>query len=105
MAGMSPRIKAKKGRFGADGLPPVLTVLDPLDGATISASHAASASAIDPEGGDISASITWTSDVDGSVGTGGTPNLSVSTTGAHVLTVEIVDGVHTVQEVVNVTVS
>ena len=106
--GMSPRIKAKKGRFGTGGLPPVISILTPADGyaATSGVGFAATATAVDPEGGDISANIVWTSDIDGSVGTnGGSTTLTLTTIGTHVITATVSDGTNTVTDTINVTVA
>jgi len=110
MAGMSPRMKAKKGRFSPAGLPVVVTVISPLAGAN-NTPISASATAIDPESGDVSSFLVWTSDIDGQVGTGANPILTltglvgspgVATT--HVLTVGIPNDTAS-EVVVNITVS
>ena len=62
MPGMSPRLKAKRGRFGAGGLTgPVLKILTPVDGASIVGSPTTlfTASASDDILGDLSSSIEW----------------------------------------------
>ncbi len=48
------------------------------------------ASAFDPEDGDLSAAITWSSDVDGPLGTGGTLSVPL-TMGVHVVTATVSD--------------
>ncbi len=59
--GMSPRMKGKKGRFGPDGLIPTIKILShvPGDTVTLGAPFTMTALALDPEDGDVSASITW----------------------------------------------
>ena len=90
MAGLAPAQKAKKGRYGAGGTAPDLTILTKSATAVQSVgSTDFTASASDAVDGDITATITWTSDLDGVVGgPGGTPTLTFATLGAHVLTVE-----------------
>jgi hypothetical protein len=92
MAGMSPRNKAKKGRFGAYGLAPVIRITSNIFTATNSVAFAASATVTDDEAGDLSASLTWTSNLDGSVGTGDTPSITLTTVGTHVITVAAEEG-------------
>ena len=108
MAGMSPRIKAKKGRFGVDGLPPAVSILTPADGDTVTTlvPFAATGDASDAETGDVTANIVWTSDVDGSAGVNGSPtSLTLTTLGAHVLTASITVGGHTTTTTINLTVA
>lgn len=107
---MSPRIKAKKGRFGAGGLAPLLTLINtPLTAVNAVPEAGYEASAFDDLDGDISASITWTSDLDGVVGGpgGGPLALTFTTVGTHVLTIEATatTGGATVSDTVSVVVS
>jgi len=88
MPGMSPRMKAKKGRFLINfGGDPVITVTEPTT-ATIASPVSASATAIDPETGDVSSFLVWTSSKDGQVGTGANPTLTLSSQ-QHSLSVSI----------------
>ncbi len=47
--------------------PPVVTIVQPFDGATLSNDIEFTGSATDPEDGNISAELTWTSDIDGNL--------------------------------------
>jgi len=103
---MSPRIKAKKGRFGPAGLSPTMKITSPADGfaATATVPFAATGVAIDPELGDVSASIVWTSDLDGVVGaSGGTTSITLTTVGTHVLTGTATDGTNPAVDSITVT--
>jgi hypothetical protein len=53
-------------------------------------------SALDQLGNNISASLTWTSDIDGSLGTGATLTISDLTPGAHTITASVTGGSATV---------
>ena len=108
MPGMSPRIKAKKGRFGVAGLlPPTVSITSPAEGATISTTATFVGVASDDLNGNVSSDIVWTSDVDGALGTGAsvTINSPALTVGAHVITASITSGGETATDVVNVTVA
>lgn len=88
MAGLAPAQKAKKGRFGVGGTLPSLTVSAyPVEVDELVATGGFTASANDATDGDITAGITWTSDLDGAVGTGGSPTITLTTVGTHVITV------------------
>ena len=71
---------------------PILTVNSPQDGDTFieGESIALSASANDFEDGDINSNISWTSNLDGSLGTGPEVNVSLSV-GNHTLNAFIID--------------
>ena len=63
---------------------PAVTITAPTDGSTFTAgtSIALTGTASDTEDGDLTASLTWSSNLDGSIGSGGsfsTSNLSVGT--------------------------
>ena len=91
MPGMSPNKKAAKGVFGAGGTVPQISGVTPPSGTVVAVGDlplAATAVAVDDVDGDISASLTWTSDLDGAVGTTGAASLTLSTIGDHVITVE-----------------
>lgn len=97
MPGMSPRIKAKKGRFGLDGLAPLLNLVSFATTATnLVGQTGFEANANDDLDGVLTASITWTSDLDGLLGTGGTPTLTFTTVATHTVTVEVTDGTNVV---------
>ena len=65
MAHMSPRLKARRGRFGAAGLAPTINITSPANNASFASNESGFASinfvgeATDPEDGDISSSIIW----------------------------------------------
>jgi len=87
--GLAPAQKAKKGRFGAAGTAPDMLITGFADELVTAVADTTSfvATASDAVDGDITATIDWTSDLDGSVGTGGTPSITLTTLGTHVMTV------------------
>ena len=94
MPHMSPRIKAKKGRFGPGGLSaPVVTITSPADGDSFAVNTAVTftGTATDDLQGDISSSIVWTSDVDGTLGTGASVSFTFATAGPRVITATATD--------------
>ena len=119
MPGMSARIKAKKGRFGVDGLEPSVRITSPATGFSIAAAGSPVATgdftligtAFDDLNGDVSASIVWTSDVDGALGTGKSVAVTLSATASpvagtvHVITASITVGADTVTDKIAVTVT
>ena len=91
MPGMSPNKKAAKGVFGPGGAVPQISMVTPPSGTVVTTAvgFAATAVAVDDVDGDISASLTWTSDLDGVAGApGGATTLTLTTLGDHVITVE-----------------
>ncbi|MGD9146757.1 MAG: hypothetical protein PVI80_14425, partial [Anaerolineae bacterium] len=75
------------------GQPPVTTISAPLDGATFTTEDLItfSGSATDPEDGDVTASLSWVSNLDGPLGNGGIfthPGLSA---GVHTITATAID--------------
>ncbi len=73
-------------------LPPSISIIDPIDGSIFDEGMEVlfSASATDPEEGDISARVEWTSSIDGSLGAG--TNLPIALSfGEHVVTATITD--------------
>lgn len=72
---------------------PQITLQSPANGDTfmLQEAIALNASALDPESGDISANIEWSSDIDGNLGTGASLINSLSL-GTHTLTATINDG-------------
>ncbi len=75
-------------------LPPVLAIARPFAGTTAIEGTALdfAATANDPESGDLSGAISWTSDRDGILGLGATFSRSDLSVGVHTLTVEVSDG-------------
>jgi len=92
MPGMSPRTKAKRGRFGADGLPPGVKITSNIFTAVNSVAFTVTATANDDEAGDLSASIAWSSDLDGAVGTGASASITLTTVGTHRITASVGEG-------------
>lgn len=81
-----------------------LNVTSPLDGGEFTTNDTItfSGSSLDPEDGDISSNIVWASDIDGSLGIGGTITASLSQ-GMHEITASSTDGNNaTVTEVIEI---
>ncbi|MDX1449010.1 MAG: hypothetical protein R3246_08075, partial [Acidimicrobiia bacterium] len=78
---------------GPANQPPVVTVSSPPDGSTVTEGDAVSfaASASDPEDGDLSAGLSWVSDLDGVIGSGGSFSTSALSVGTHVVTASVSD--------------
>ncbi len=89
MPHMSPNIKARKGRLGAGGTAPDLSISAYPASVTAGAGTGGyTATASDAVDGDITATIDWTSDLDAaSVGTGGSPTITLTAVGVHTITV------------------
>ena len=81
-----------------------VTITAPEDGATVSNDVTLMAEAVDEIGGSIASLVTWTSDVDGDLGSGGELTVMLST-GPHEIIAEVDDGNgRTDQKIVNITV-
>jgi subtilisin family serine protease len=72
--------------------PPTVTITEPADGASFDSGTSISfaGSASDTEDGDLTASLVWTSDLDGEIGTGGSFS-AVLSDGTHTITAEVTD--------------
>ncbi|MCP3961800.1 MAG: hypothetical protein GY719_28490, partial [bacterium] len=72
---------------------PSVSITAPADGAGFNAGDSVSfaGSASDPEDGDVTASIAWSSDVDGAIGSGGSFSTSALSDGTHVITASVTD--------------
>ncbi len=72
---------------------PVVTISDPANGLALASgvSLDLAATAIDPEEGDLSTDINWSSDLDGSLGTGASISTVLTSIGNHTITAEITD--------------
>jgi hypothetical protein len=72
---------------------PVVTITSPADASEVGEGINVNftGTAIDDEDGDISANIAWSSDVDGSLGTGASINTAALTAGAHVIMAAVTD--------------
>ncbi len=73
-------------------LPPAVTITTPVDGASFVGADliAFAGSANDPEDGDLSASLGWTSNTDGPIGTGASFSTQLSL-GTHYITAQAID--------------
>jgi parallel beta-helix repeat protein len=86
------------GMYESDFGPPVntapsVTISAPADGATYNQGEniSFSGSATDAEDGDLTASIAWSSDLDGGLGTGGSVSTSTLSVGTHNITAAVTD--------------
>ncbi|MCH9646666.1 MAG: M36 family metallopeptidase [Deltaproteobacteria bacterium] len=72
---------------------PVVTITAPADGSTSTSGDSVTfaGTANDNEDGTITASLGWTSNVDGSIGSGGTFSTSSLSVGAHTITASVTD--------------
>lgn len=73
--------------------PPAVTITSPMEGATFTIGQTITftATATDPEDGNLTASIVWTSSLDGNIGSGGSFNLSTLTVGNHEILASVTD--------------
>lgn len=86
--------------------PPTVSITSPANGSTFSSGAIISfqGSATDPENGNLSASLIWTSSIDGQIGTGATFSRTLSG-GAHTITASVTDsGGNVVKQSVSITV-
>jgi hypothetical protein len=72
--------------------PPEVSISSPLDGATFDSGATInfSGTASDPEDGDLTSSMVWTSNIDGQIGTGGSFSTTLSD-GIHTITASVTD--------------
>ena len=77
---------------GTPNMAPTVTVTNPADGSTFDSGTPIffEGSAGDTEDGDLTASLVWTSDIDGPIGTGGSFSTMLSA-GTHVVTASVTD--------------
>ncbi len=73
-------------------VPPTVIITTPGTGSTLSSGSAATftGAATDPETGDCTARLTWTSSIDGQIGTGGSISKALSV-GTHTVTASVTD--------------
>ena len=78
---------------GTSGAPPTVTITAPANGSSseIGTSVSFAGTASDPEDGTISASLTWTSSIDGSIGSGASFSTSSLSLGSHTITASVTD--------------
>ena len=91
---------------GGSDLDPSLSISAPDDGSTFpsGASVSFTGTASDPEDGDLTADLSWTSDLDGAIGSGGSFSATLSD-GTHVISASVTDsGGNTSTDTVSVTV-
>jgi hypothetical protein len=95
---MAPRQKLKKGRplegFPNQGPTVIITASQsPVPQGQASEGGEFTATATDPEQGDIAASLVWSTSADGNFGTGAAPILTFGSSGeGQALTASVVDG-------------
>lgn len=79
--------------FSAPNNPPQISLSSPTEGTNVPAGTAVSlsASASDPDEGNLTGSIVWTSSLQGVIGTGGSLNVSHFIVGTHTITASITD--------------
>ena len=77
---------------GGDDNPPVANITSPVDSAVFTSGESISftGSASDVEDGDLTSNLTWTSNLDGQIGTGGSFSYMLSD-GTHTITAEVTD--------------
>jgi hypothetical protein len=82
-------------RFGVGlNTPPVVSITAPVSGAAVAQGAPTDfvGTATDGEQGNLSASLTWVSDLDGTIGSGGSFSTSALSAGLHTITASVVDG-------------
>jgi hypothetical protein len=87
---------------------PTVTITSPSDGSSFGVGESVSftGTASDPEDGDISASLDWTSSLDGAIGTGASFSTSTLSEGSHTITASVTDsGGESDNDVINITIS
>jgi hypothetical protein len=72
---------------------PTVTITAPANGSsfTVGVSIGFTGTANDTEDGDLTAALSWTSSLDGSIGTGGSVTTSTLSVGTHTITAEVTD--------------
>lgn len=87
-----PALVAGSGGGGGGDNPPTVSISSPNDGASFDSGESVSfsGSASDDEDGNLTASLVWTSDLDGQIGAGGSFN-TVLSDGTHVITASVTD--------------
>lgn len=78
---------------GTPNTPPTVTITSPANGTSFDAGTSISfaGSASDAEDGDLSSDISWTSSINGAIGTGSSFSTSTLSTGSHTITAEVAD--------------
>jgi hypothetical protein len=80
-------------RLSCGNAPPVVTITDPGDGFSTPLCDTIdfAATAVDPEDGDLTAGLSWTSSLDGAIGTGASFSRSDLSAGSHTITASVSD--------------
>ncbi|HEB67550.1 MAG TPA: hypothetical protein ENI93_06350, partial [Gammaproteobacteria bacterium] len=80
-------------RLAQPDQPPALTIVTPTAGQTVSVGDTVvfTAAAPDPEDGDLANAVSWSSSLDGPLGTGSPLNVSTLSVGTHVVTATVSD--------------
>ncbi len=94
--------------MAAGNTPPVVDVTEPASGTSAIAGSSINfmATAMDNEDGDLGASLSWTSDVDGALGTGASISSSSLSVGAHSITASVDDsGALSASDAITVTIT
>ncbi|MEE8522829.1 MAG: zinc-dependent metalloprotease family protein, partial [Thermoanaerobaculia bacterium] len=78
---------------GTSGAPPAVTITAPADSSSseVGESVTFTGSAIDPEDGDLAANLSWTSSIDGSIGSGASFDTTALSLGSHTITASVTD--------------
>ncbi len=78
---------------GTSGSPPSVTITAPSNGSSSTAGDSVSfaGSATDPEDGNISANLSWSSSLDGNIGSGASFSTSSLSQGSHTITASVTD--------------
>jgi Big-like domain-containing protein len=78
---------------GPGNTPPVVTITAPANGSSfpVGTSISFSGTATDAEDGNISASLTWTSSINGTIGSGASFSTSALSAGTHTITASVTD--------------
>ncbi len=79
--------------IGAPNGPPTSTILAPGNGSSFSQGETISfnGTASDPDEGNLTASLIWTSNLDGAIGSGGAFSTSTLSAGTHIITASVTD--------------
>ena len=78
---------------GTSGAPPTVNITGPADGSSSESGQSVTftGSANDPEDGNISASLSWTSSIDGAIGSGASFSTTALSLGNHTITASVTD--------------
>ena len=78
---------------GGGNTPPVVTITSPLNGSSFAQGTSINfaGTAIDAQDGDLSAGLTWTSNLDGTIGSGASFSTSALSVGSHTITASATD--------------